>query len=89
MTDEEFQALRERYRRAGDAWRNQLDTARRAELQADKLLAEFQDLEQRLTAEQSRRYREAEREQNTAEIRRQMQGVTGLDEEVAQMRGRD
>lgn len=63
MTDEEFQALRERYRRAGDAWSNQLDTVRRAEKQAARLLAEFQDLEQRLTAEQYRRYREAEREQ--------------------------
>jgi ribosomal 30S subunit maturation factor RimM len=63
VTDEEFQALRERYRRAGDAWSNQLDTVRRAEKQAARLLAEFQDLEQRLTAEQYRRYREAEREQ--------------------------
>lgn len=84
MTDEEFAALQETYRRAGDAWRTQLDTVRRAQEQANRLNNERQELASQINAEFRNRH-----EQNTAEIRRRMQGVTGLDEEVAQMRGRD
>lgn len=59
MNNTEYESLYERYRRAGDAWWNQMETTRRSQQQEVKLLQERNDLAEQLIAEDRRRLAES------------------------------